>query len=88
MRKLKVRVYHEYYGCDTGCCGHIVEVTGDGEKERSHFDFGDAPYKATPEEEKVWARELAEEIIKKNWPECLDSIDWGTLDVSEISGIH
>lgn len=23
---MKVIVYHSYYGCDTGCCGHIVEI--------------------------------------------------------------
>lgn len=33
--RIKVHVYHTYYGCECGCCGHTVEL-GDG---RSHFDF-------------------------------------------------
>lgn len=27
----KVIVYHSYYGCDTGCCGHTVKIVPDGE---------------------------------------------------------
>ena len=25
----RVLVLHETYGCETGCCGHVVEVDGD-----------------------------------------------------------
>lgn len=75
-RKLRVRVYHSMYGCDTGCCGHVVEVDG-----REEFDF------AHPDDRSDmagWARKHAEDVIRKKWPECLDSIDWSTLDVSEV----
>lgn len=78
-----VRVYHDYYGCDTGCCGHTVEITDapDG-KEHRRFEFFDGPF--STDDLKAWARAIAEETIRKNWPECLDSIDWDTLDVSEV----
>lgn len=23
---VKIVVYHTYYGCDSGCCGHVVEA--------------------------------------------------------------
>lgn len=37
--KVKVRritVLHSYYGCDTGCCGHIIEVDG---QQHGEFKF-------------------------------------------------
>jgi hypothetical protein len=73
---MKVRVYHAGYGCDSGCCGHVVEL-GDG---RSYFDFSH-PY---GDDQREYARSLAEEVIRKKWPECLDSIDWDTMEV-EVS---
>ena len=80
--KLKVWVYHSMYGCETGCCGHTVEVEGKGEK----FEFTHLyEVKATDEDRKKWARDLAEQVIQLNWPECLESIDWETMDISEIS---
>jgi hypothetical protein len=82
MTKLKVRVYHSYYGCETGCCGHIVEVEGKGEK----FEFGCAYTEKTDEGRRKWARELAEQVIAEQWPECLPSIDWDSMDATEVSG--
>ena len=34
----KVVVFHRYYGCDTGCCGHAVMVDGD-EVNAARLDF-------------------------------------------------
>ncbi len=31
----RIVVYHAYYGCETGCCGHVIEV--DGEERGFHF---------------------------------------------------
>ena len=76
--KLKVRVFHSYYGCESGCCGHVVEVEGKGEK----FEFGCA---YGEDDKRKWARELAEKVIKKRWPDCIESIDWDTMDCSEVS---
>ena len=69
VKKIKVKVYHSYYGCDTGCCGHVVELE-DG-RERFEFDHPDAG--------KV--REFVEAVIKSEWPECLESIDWNNMEV-------
>jgi hypothetical protein len=73
---MKVRVFHAGYGCETGCCGHIVEI----EDGRRHFEFSH-PYGENPQ---AFARELAEGIIRKEWPECIDSIDWETMTVEVI----
>jgi hypothetical protein len=37
---LKAIVYHTYYGCETGCCGHTVEIGEDRRFEFAH-PFGD-----------------------------------------------
>lgn len=68
---MKVRVYHGSYGCDTGCCGHYVEID---DRHRSRIDFG---HGATREN----ARQYAEDIIRERWPECLASIGWTTMEV-------
>lgn len=81
-QKLKILVYHTEYGCDTGCCGHRIEVQKvDGKYDISHFEFTH-PYGDDP---KTWALELAQKFIKKHHPECYDKIDWDTLDYSEVS---
>lgn len=40
MMACRVVVYHAYYGCDTGCCGHRIEV-GDDESHKFAFDHCD-----------------------------------------------
>jgi hypothetical protein len=32
---MKIRVLHKDYGCETGCCGHVIEV--DGEEQDFYF---------------------------------------------------
>lgn len=76
--KGKVRVYHALYGCETGCCGHVIEI--DNEKV-GKFQFSH-PY---GDDKKEFAKELAEEVIRESSPQCLDSIDWDSLDYSEVS---
>lgn len=60
----KVIVYHQGYGCDTGCCGHIVEIDG---KEEFFFDH-------------PWSgdfREWAEGLIRENFgEEHVADLDW------------
>jgi hypothetical protein len=35
-----VRFYHDYYGCDTGCCGHRITVAdATGRVRASDFEF-------------------------------------------------
>lgn len=64
---MRVVVYHSYYGCDTGCCGHVVAV---GDKEKFYFDH---PYGEDP-------RTFAEALVRQEcgeahvadlvWDEC------------------
>lgn len=47
MVVLKIIVVHSYYGCDTGCCGHVVRFDDQRldfsfshpQKGESHSDF-------------------------------------------------
>ena len=72
-----IRVYHAGYGCDTGCCGHRVEVDG---KDVGDFEFMH-PY---GKDKREWAVAFARGIIAKERPGCLETIDWSTVDVSEV----
>lgn len=95
-KRLRVRVFHEGYGCDTGCCGHTIEVLEEsGEVHpvgRRLFEFAH-PFLArsalgTPEEAgqlRGWALELAQQVIRHEAPECYESIDWETIDVTEVN---
>jgi len=66
----KYIVYHSYYGCDSGCCGHVVE--SDDEKQ-SRFSFvhpyGDDHY--------YFARDLIREqfgeehVADLDWDNCI-----------------
>ncbi len=42
----KVYVVHDYYGCDTGCCGHSTIIITTRGEECSYFEF-DHPYGET-----------------------------------------
>lgn len=81
-KKYKAIVYHRDYGCDTGCCGHYVEIKNEnGRTIGGQFEFSH-PY---DKDYKEFARDLVETYVKKTHPECLDSIDWDTLEYSEVS---
>ena len=69
----KVIVYHASYGCDSGCCGHQVEVDGVGKG----FTF-DHPYDLRDEERtRAWAPEIIEAKFGEDhgldldWENCL-----------------
>lgn len=78
QKKIKVRVYHSSYGCESGCCGHIVEI--DGDENKSQFDFSH-PYS---DDKKAFAISLAKEIIADRWPGCLKSIDWDSIEFDNV----
>lgn len=62
-------VYHSLYGCETGCCGHTVELD-DG---RSRFEFGH-PWGDDPLEyakEAVRAAFGEEHVKDLDWESCL-----------------
>ena len=71
---MKVIVYHSYYGCETGCCGHRIELQEDnGKVVNSDFSFFH-PYS---QDHLEWAKEFAEETFGKehaadlDWENCL-----------------
>lgn len=79
-KKPVIRVFHRYYGCETGCCGHSVEV--DEEEIRGAFIFGHPGQ--SEKDKRKFAREMIEEALKEQYPECLASIDWDTVDLSGL----
>jgi len=79
-KRIKVVVYHGSYGCDTGCCGHYVELADTGERIGG-FDFGH-PYS---EPDREWALDLAQEVVRKQYgPDHVADLDWeNSLVVSD-----
>jgi hypothetical protein len=81
----KVIVYHDSYGCETGCCGHTVEILQDGEEQyrgsQRKFEFTH-PYTDDQEE---WI-EFAKDLVRKTygekhvadlaWDQCEINDDW------------
>jgi hypothetical protein len=61
----KVIVCHQSYGCDTGCCGHVVEVDGE---QVGDFSFGH-PYSNDNH------RAFAEELVRAAGCDPAD-LDW------------
>lgn len=75
-----VRVYHSEYGCDTGCCGHTIEI--DDNKYKFEFTH---PYGDDRNDLRGWALGLAKRVVKENWPECYNSIDWDSLNYGDVA---
>jgi hypothetical protein len=69
MDKRRVLVLHQSYGCESGCCGHIVEVDG---REVGRLDFGH-PRGRTPDA-------IREYVIRRVTEACgadhVADIDW------------
>lgn len=68
-----VIVTHDFYGCDTGCCGHrVVAVDCDGGELESRFEFAH-PYDEHHNKHEEFARGLAAEFyptLPLDWPNC------------------
>ncbi len=69
---MKVRVYHSHYGCDTGCCGHIVELD-DG---RDRFEFSHPP--SRKEDVREWAEGLVRDAFGE---EHVKDLDWENCEI-------
>jgi len=64
---MRVVVYHSSYGCETGCCGHTIELE-DGRKD---FAF------EHPWEGKEDLRSFAEELVREAFgEEHVADLDW------------
>lgn len=77
---MHIIVYHSYYGCDTGCCGHRIEV--DGIDKKFFFAHAYGKNDATPpteEELKEFARELVREEFGE---EHVKDLDWENSSIN------
>lgn len=64
---MKILVLHRGYGCDTGCCGHAVEV--DGTEVGFHFEH--------PEDFNVEAPQFVRDLVTRHCGEAhVKDIDW------------
>lgn len=70
---MKIVVFHKSYGCDTGCCGHVVQSDDDDED----FEFTH-PYGA---DHLDFAKGLVTQLYGEDhvddlvWEECIISDD-------------
>lgn len=64
----KIIVFHAEYGCDTGCCGHVVRMIGGREK----FNF-DHPYSDDKTKYRAFAEDLVREVFGD---EHVADLDW------------
>lgn len=72
---MRIVVYHGFYGCETGCCGHFVRLTDDdGEEHEGEFTF---THPLSTDDVRTWAEELvrdefgAEHVADLDWENCL-----------------
>jgi hypothetical protein len=64
-------VLHSGYGCDTGCCGHTVDMGA-----LSEFNFTH-PYGEDP-------REFAERMVRETFgEEHVADLDWANCEIYE-----
>lgn len=77
-----VVVYHAGYGCDTGCCGHRIEMGDKAEFTFHHLDG--PPYSIFVGAELTDdAREFVRDIVTKAFgAEHVADIDWDNCLVS------
>jgi hypothetical protein len=74
----KIIVYHSYYGCETGCCGHVMDIElDDGSvQEGRHFQFIH-PYGED-------ARKFAEDMVREEFgEEHVADLDWENCLINE-----
>lgn len=66
----KYVVLHRAYGCETGCCGHIIEVD-DKQVGSFHFEHANGDL-----------REYAEDLVRKEFgEEHVKDLDWENSQV-------
>ena len=73
VKRVRVLVSHGGYGCDTGCCGHYVELE-DGTQIGS-FAFSH-PWSGK-DDFREWAIELAQDAVTERFgAEHVADLDW------------
>lgn len=72
MKTVRVVVYHGSYGCDTGCCGHYVELDN-GQRVFDSWTF-DHPGR---EDFRAWAIEYAQDAVRHAYgDDHVADLDW------------
>jgi len=69
----KIIVYHASYGCESGCCGHVIERDDDC----GHFEFAHPISKETD-------REFAERLVREHDTNILSQLG----SKSNVHGAH
>lgn len=73
----RVVVLHTTYGCDTGCCGHVIQI--DGVEKFRTFDFGHPSLCGVTDKadrDRI-AREYAEDMVRHELGEDhIKDLDW------------
>jgi hypothetical protein len=77
-----VTVSHRLYGCDTGCCGHVIKV--DDEEVYGSFQFDHPPYFSGDDHDLDAAyRAFAEEMVREELGEDhVKDLDWENCYIS------
>ena len=76
---MRVTVYHGTYGCETGCCGHWLDVE---ETNKAYFVFDHPDSDPSDRAAMVaWAKEAFQGRIPD---ECLESIDWDSATLVDL----
>lgn len=70
---MRIRVLHVPYGCDTGCCGHVIEV----DEVEGRFEFTHPPSNVEVEK-RAWAQDW---IREKFGEEHVKDLDWENSEV-------
>lgn len=75
---MRAIVYHSRYGCDTGCCGHVIELW-DGKESAGHRFRFDHPPLCRPGEARMAEnlRDFAERLVREEFGEQhVGDLDW------------
>lgn len=75
-----VYVVHDYYGCDTGCCGHSVMITNPLGETCRYFHF-DHPYH---ESDRTFIKRMIKATFNNQHLDLdFDLIDYESCELSE-----
>lgn len=74
---MKVIVYHGLYGCETGCCGHWVELENGGRI----FSFSHASNK-DKEDLMQYAKDV---ILQEFGEEHIKDLDWENCQIKDYN---
>jgi hypothetical protein len=72
---MKIRIYHTHFGCDCGCCGHVLEKTDDAGKVITRLVFDHASGDSEEDKryfglEQVQTNFGLSDALFVDWPSC------------------